>query len=206
MNVLPSSVLPRLERARQCKARVFAAIRRGELKDSTGALSVQATRAELATWPWPGICARVADSTIIGFYIGDDVAIPEWGPAPVATRLAQWDSIGGIIRAQCPKAAIVLRTPPTNMEMRSNWQWVTTAWAQYAGPHRHGTPEKYYGDQVISAKRQRLGLVAGVNLINGGCGPAARCLPDVPGTPLTGTNSTVYQVSAAEFTITRPSP
>jgi hypothetical protein len=54
---------------------------------------------------------------------------------------------------------------------------------------------------VASAKRQRLGLVAGVNLLNGGCGPAAlgRCLPDLPGTTLPGTRADLYQVSAAEF-------
>jgi len=43
--------------------------------------------------------------------------------------------------------------------------------------------------------------VAGVNLLNGGCGPAERrkCLQDVPGTTLVGTQPEFYQLSAAEL-------
>ncbi len=201
LTVAGSTVLQRLERTRQCRARAFAAVRRNALKDSTGSLSVQATRAELASWPWPGVCGRVKDSTIIAFYIADDVTAAEWGPAPLATRLAQWDTIGGLIQARCPGAPVVMRALPTQLEARSNWQWVTTAWAQYAGPRRHGTPEQFLGAQVASAKRQRLGLVAGANLLNGGCGPAtpSLCLADIPGTTLPGTRPDLYQLSAAEF-------
>lgn len=54
---------------------------------------------------------------------------------------------------------------------------------------------------MTSAKRQRLGLVAGLNLLNGGCGPATggSCLSDIPGTTLPGTRAALYQMSAAEF-------
>lgn len=199
--VVPASVLRHLDRIRECQSKAFAVIRRGKLKDSNGWLSVEATRAELATWPWPGICARVQDSTIIGFFIGDDVTAKEWGPAPLAVRLAQWDSIGGLIQAECPNAPIAIRALPTQLEPRAEWQSVTTAWAQYAGPRRHGTPEQFFAPQIASAKRQRFGLVAGVNLLNGGCGPSGGrfCLPDVPGDTLPGTRQNLYQVSAAEF-------
>jgi hypothetical protein len=197
--IVPARAVGDLQRTHDCRARTFAQIRRAKLKDSTGSLSVRATRAELDTWPWAGLCSRVGDSTIIAFYIGDDVTAAEWGPAPLKTRLAQWDSIGGLIRARCPRAAVVLRTTPVQMEARSNWQWVTTAWAQYAGPRRHGPPEQFYATQVASAKTQRLGLVGGLNLLNGGCGSATTCLPDVPGNPLPGTQPNLYQVSAAEF-------
>lgn len=199
--VFASTVLRQLQRTRECQARAFAVIRRAKLKDATGNLSVQATRAELDTWPWPGICARVKDSTIVAFFIGDDVTADEWGPASLPTRLAQWDTIGGIVQSRCPGAPVVLRALPTQFEARSNWQWVTTAWAQYAGPRRHGPPEEFIAKQVASARRQRLGLVAGVNLLNGGCGPAelGRCLPGIPGTTLPGTRANLYQVSAEEL-------
>jgi hypothetical protein len=200
LNVSPSTVLKQLERTRQCRARTFAAIRRPRLKDSSGKLSVQAARAELETWPWSGICGRVKDSTVIGFIIGDDVANDEWGPAPLATRLAQWDTIAGAIQARCPGAPVALRGLPTVLAARANWQWLTTGWAQYAGPRRHGTPEQFFATQVASATRQRLGLVAGLNLLNGGCGPTTRwCLPDVPGTGAAGTQPDLYQISAAEL-------
>jgi hypothetical protein len=200
--VFTSTVLRDLERTRQCQARTFAQIRRVKLKDSTGALSVQAARAELEGWPWLGLCGRVKDSTIIAFYIGDDVTSDEWGPAPLATRLARWDTVAGVIRAKCPEAPVAIRALPTQLEARAQWQWLTTAWAQYPGPRPvWGSPEQFFGSQVASARRQHLGLVAGLNLLNGGCGPATRgwCLPGVPGTTLPGTGPDLYQMSAAEL-------
>ena len=53
----------------------------------------------------------------------------------------------------------------------------------------------------IRSAAKALGLVAGLNLLNGGCGPATTgvCLPDVPGTSSLGTRDDLYQMSAAEF-------
>jgi hypothetical protein len=195
-------VLGDLERTHECGGRTFPNIRRAKLKDSAGNLSVAAARAELATWPWPELCQRVKDGTILGFHVGDDVTAKEWGPDPLPVRLARWDSIAGLVRAECPEAPVVIRALPTQLEALPNWQWLTTGWAQYPGPRpRWGAPEKFYGSQVASAKKQKLGLVAGINLINGGCGPAERglCLPGVPGTTLTGSRSDLFQVSAEEM-------
>ena len=197
--VIDTRVMRDLQRTRECGARTFAQIRRGKLKDSSGNLSVQAARTELDTWPWPGLCGRVQDSTIIAFYIGDDVEAAEWGPAKLPVRLAQWDTIAGIIRSRCPGAPVAIRAHPNQLEVRGDWLWLTTAWTQYT--NRRGPPEEFLALQVASAKRQRLGLVAGVNLLNGGCGPADRrkCFPDIPGTTLVGTEPEFYQLSAAEL-------
>jgi hypothetical protein len=197
-----ATVLRRLDRIHQCGAKVFPVLRQAKMLDPAGKLSVQVSDAELARWPWTGLCARVKDSTIIAFYIGDDVTAADWGPAPLATRLAQWDTIAGLIRTRCPAAPVALRALPTQLETRAKWQSLTTGWAQYTGPRRHGTPEQFFATQVASAKKQRLGLVAGLNLLNGGCGPGTTgyCLPDVPGTSAIGTRGTdLYQMSAAEL-------
>ena len=191
-----------LQRVRECGAQAFAQIRVGKLKDAAGHLSVETARIELDTWPWSGLCGRVRDSTILAFYIGDDVLSDEWGPAPLATRLARWDSIAGLVRARCPEAAVAIRAMPTQLEARPRWQWLTTAWAQYPGPRPvWGAPEPFFANQVASARRQGLGLVAGLNLLNGSCGPASRrwCLPDVPGSTLPGTQPELYQLSVAEL-------
>src|SRR3954466_2390609 len=101
-----------------------------------------------------------------------------------------------------PAAAIVARARPRQLAKRDNWQWLTTAWAQYPGPlPRAGTPEEFFATEVASAKKQHLGLVTGVNLLGGGCGPVeeGRCLPDIPGGSLKGSGKNTYQLSAAEF-------
>jgi hypothetical protein len=196
--VIPARVLRDLERARECGARIIPNIRRAKLKDAAG-LSVAAARAELETWPWEGLCARVKDSTIVAFHIGDDVTLDEWG-ATLPERLARWDSIAGIVTEKCPQAPTVLRAVPTALETRPHWEWLTTGWAQYPGPRpRWGTPEKFYSTEIASAKRQGLGLIAGVNLINGGCGPTPLCLPKIPGSTLAGTIAGRYQLSPAEL-------
>jgi hypothetical protein len=200
--VVPRKVLRDLDRTHECKAGTFAQIRRAKLKDSDGNLSVQAALAEISEWPWPELCARVKDSTIIGFHIGDDVVAKEWGPAPLEERLARWDSIAGGVAAKCPGAAIVIRARARQLARRDHWDYLTTAWAQYPGPlPRAGTPEEFFAAEVESAKKQHLGLVTGVNLLGGGCGPAetGRCLPDIPGSSLRGSGKNTYQLSAQEF-------
>lgn len=124
----------------------------------------------------------------------------EWGPAKLPVPLAQWDTIAGIIRSRCPGAPVAIRAHPNQLEVRGDWLWLTTAWTQYTS--RRGPPEEFLALQVASARQQRLGLVAGVNLLNGGWGPAERrkCFPDIPGTPLVGTGPEFYQLSAAELT------
>jgi hypothetical protein len=200
--VVPRKVLRDLDRTHECKAGTFAQIRRAKLKDGDGNLSVQAALAEISEWPWPELCARVKDSTIIAFHIGDDVVAKEWGPAPIEERLARWDSIAGGIAARCPGAPIVIRARPRQLEKRDKWEWLTTAWAQYPGPlPRSGTPEEFFAKEIASAKKQHLGLATGVNLLGGGCGPAetGRCLPDIPGVSLIGSGKNTYQLSAQEF-------
>ena len=200
--VIPKQVLRDLDRIHECGGGTFIQFRRARLKNSDGNLSVEAALAEIKHWPWEELCARVKDSTILGFHIGDDVVAPEWGPAPIETRLAQWDSIAGGIAANCPGAPIVIRARPRQLAKRDRWEFLTTAWAQYPGPlPRSGNPEEFFAAEVASAKKQHLGLVTGVNLLGGGCGPAetGRCLPDVPGTSLKGSGKKTYQVSAAEF-------
>jgi len=183
--VVAKRVLRDLDRTHECGAGTFIQFRRAKLKNSDGNLSVEAALGEIKHWPWEELCARVKDSTILGFHIGDDVVAKEWGPAPIETRLAQWDSIAGGIAAKCPGAPIVIRARPRQLAKRDHWEFLTTAWAQYPGPlPRSGTPEEFFAAEVASAKKQHLGLVTGVNLLGGGCGPedTGRCLPDIPGT------------------------
>jgi hypothetical protein len=200
--VVPKRVLRDLDRTKECGGSTFIQFRRAKLKNSDGNLSVEAALGEIKHWPWDELCARVKDSTVLGFHIGDDVVAKEWGPAPIETRLAQWDSIAGGIAAKCPGAPIVIRARPRQLSKRDHWEFLTTAWAQYPGPlPRSGTPEEFFAAEVASAKKQHLGLVTGVNLLGGGCGPAdtGRCLPDIPGTSLKGSGKKTYQLSAAEF-------
>ncbi|MEO7138064.1 MAG: hypothetical protein ABI037_10135, partial [Gemmatimonadales bacterium] len=187
-----------LEKARARNGRVILAIRRSRTKDANG-LSVAATRAELAAWP--DISSYLADGTVIGVYVSDDILSTEWGPnAPYLSRI---DSLAREVKLRWPSAITMVRAKPSELSGRSQWLWLETAWAQYRGPYRDPPPKQFAEREVVSAKAQGLGLVIWFNTLNGGCGPTTACLPGVPGTSLLGTYSNAaevrrYQMSAAE--------
>jgi hypothetical protein len=204
-----------LARVKACKGRVIIGMMRTRLKPAgvdTG-LSVARAKAEIDSWP--DIGSYIRDSTVIAIYMGDDILSNEWGTAPFSVKLAQWDSIYGLVHAphRWPGAATVIRAKPTELK---KWGWkgrhLTTAWAQYRGPHRDKHPRDWMREEVASARQQQLGLVIGVNLLDGGCGPPVlesgeantSCLPNVPGTGILGTYSNSatarrFQVSPAEY-------
>lgn len=187
-----------LEKARARNGRVILAIRRSKTKDANG-LSVAATRAELAAWP--DISSYLADGTVIGVYVSDDILSTEWGPnGPYLSRI---DSLAREVKLRWPDAITMVRAKPSELSGRSKWLWLETAWAQYRGPYRDPPPKQFAEREVVSAKAQGLGLVIWFNTLNGGCGPTTACLPGVPGTSLLGTYSNAaevrrYQMSAAE--------
>jgi hypothetical protein len=172
-----------LERVRAGKGRVALSLLRAETKDATGRLSVAATESYLATWP--DISDYIADGTVIGVIVSDDIGSAKlWGRE--VPPLGRIDSLALLVKNRWPSAVTMVRAKPTQLRGRA-WQWLETAWAQYDGPYRDGTPEKYREAQVASAKAQRLGLVLWMNVLDGGCGPTSACRPSVPGPKVLGT-------------------
>ena len=187
-----------LEKVRARNGRVVLNIRRNKTKDANG-LSVAATRAELASWP--DISPYIADGTVIGVYVSDDILSTEWGPNP--PYLSRIDSLAREVKLRWPNAVTLVRAKPTELAGRGQWIWLETAWAQYRGPYRDPPPKQFADREVASAKAQGLGLVIWFNTLNGGCGPTSACLPGVPGSPLMGTYTNAdeirrYMMSADE--------
>ncbi|HEV8177916.1 MAG TPA: hypothetical protein VGP44_09535 [Gemmatimonadales bacterium] len=195
---VPENLTADLTKVRARQGRVILAIRRSRTKDANG-LSVAATRAELASWP--DISGFIADGTVIGVYVSDDILSSEWGPnAPYLSRI---DSLAREVKLRWPNAITMVRAKPTELSGRSRWIWLETAWAQYRGPYRDPPPTQFADREVASAKALGLGLVIWFNALNGGCGPTTACLPGIPGTSIIGTYADAaalrrYQLSAAE--------
>jgi hypothetical protein len=164
----------------------------------------------LGTWDGLGYTAALRkaqkDSTLTAIMIGDDIeSETEWGPAGYLTRLARYDTLACAVRAKVPGAAVTIRALATQLSPRPVWQCLTTAWAQYNGPRRHGHPEAFAKSQVAAAKSRQLALIMGVNTLNGGCGPfPSICVPGIPGSPVLGTYADAatvhrYQLSPEEY-------
>jgi hypothetical protein len=213
-----AQLLATLRKIQDCGATVSLRIARAALKDSNNRLSVATAHRELATWPDLTPFLAGPRPTVFSFHLGDDVERDEeWG-YPVPTLLAMWDTIARPLAERHPGTPRVLRALATQMAQRPaegrpdslRWRWMTTALAQYAGPVRHRPPGEFVATQVATAKRLKLGLLLGINLINGGCGPrtgrhpaalAYACLPGIPGDSFPGDGSPAgrYQLSAIEL-------
>jgi hypothetical protein len=195
----PTRILADLNTVRARNGRVVLALKRSKTKDANG-LSVAAARAELASWP--DISSYLADGTVIGVYVSDDILSTEWGPNP--PYLSRIDSVARQVKLRWPNAITMVRAKPTELAARGTWQWLETAWAQYRGPYRDPPPKQFADREVASAKAQKLGVVIWINALDGGCGPTTACLPGVPGTSIEGTflnaaSTRRFQVSAAEM-------
>jgi hypothetical protein len=202
MNGIVATLKRDLDKVQARKGRVVLGVLRSKTKDSVGRLSVAATRDELNRWKAAvDLNPYLADGTIVGIYLTDDIVAAElWGgEVPPLPRI---DSLGLAVKTLWPSAVTMIRARPTALTGYT-WRWIETAWAQYNGPYRDGTPENYRDVQVAAAKALKLGLVLWINVLDGGCGPTTFCVPGVPGTAIEGTftNSTSihrFQVSAAE--------
>lgn len=205
---VPATLKGDLDRVRAAKGRVVVQLLRNYTKDASGKLSVAATRSYLATLP--DISSYISDGTVLGIMVSDDITGADiWGGEK--PPLARIDSLALLVKTRWPAATTVVRAKPTQLRiepatgMLYTWRWLQTAWAQYNGPYRDGTPQNYRDANLAGAKALNLGLILGLNVLDGGCGPVSlgACLPNVPGTDILGTfidaaSVRRYQMSAAE--------
>lgn len=198
-----ATILTQLARVKACHGKAIVqyprSIMRGAMEDS---LAVATRYLNRLFTKAPGICAYVQDSTILAWWTGDDITSPtEWGPMAWddPRKLARWDSLGWAVVQKCPGINPWLRARPTQMTFRT-WLWTKSAGVQYTGPKRHGDPKTFFAAEIATAKVLKLGLITGLNILNGGCGPDPAKCPYALGTNVVGENGTgFYEMSAAEY-------
>jgi hypothetical protein len=225
--VADASLNANLGKARACSVRIVAAVPRKEFhngKTASGAdtgLSVAKARTFFnQKVDSAAVADAVRDGTFFAWYIGDDILgqqvgtenANEWGKAPMSVKLARWDSIAGIAKQRWPDAMTNLRALPTQLTGRV-WKHLDAVQVQYGGPRRNGRIQDFIAAQVAAADSLKLGILLGLNPLDGGCGPpevqpraaadsARRCPPGVVGSRFYGTytDTTVrrYMTSAQE--------
>jgi hypothetical protein len=133
----------------------------------------------------------VTEGLILAHYLVDEPNAPaSWGGRVIAP--AELEEMARYSKSIWPSLPTAVRAPPGWLR-RSGlaWQYLDIAWAQWAGQHgvsEGRTPEQFRDENVAEAKAQRLGLVLGMNLIDGGDGSSG-----VPGNV-----SGRWEMSAAE--------
>jgi hypothetical protein len=193
-----------LDSLRGSKARVVLSVLRGPMKNPDGTLSIANFRTEMGRWAAAAdIASYFSDGTIIAINVMDDNASAWVNPVTPA----QVDSLAQIVKQNWPIAKVSTRTRPSQLEGYP-FVYLDIAWSQYRSPEFDGSPTAYRDKEVADARNMHLGLVLGLNVLNGGCGPASqsqsKCLSGVLGSNILGTDQNAvanrrYQMSAAEL-------
>jgi hypothetical protein len=126
--------------------------------------------------------------------VDEPYAAATWGGRPISP--ATIEEMARYSKSIWPTLPTAVRAPPAWLLAGGiTYQSLDIAWAQWAGP-RYGagaglTPEQFRDKNVALAKQLQLGLVFGMNYLNGGDGSS--------GIPGTASHPDHWQMSAAEL-------
>lgn len=186
----PSNILSFLSQLRQRKGRVLIKLGGSEnsYKNADGTFNLTKWKSNVDRFRNIDISSYVADGTIVGHYLVDEPHYKgRWGDK-------------GIPQATVEEAAkhSKLRWPnlPTMVSAPANWLasvpvtyvHLDAAWATYRAK-TSSNPGEWLAQQVKRAKSKKLGLVAGMNVLDGGDGSSG----------IRGTQPRTWAMSAAEL-------
>jgi hypothetical protein len=177
---VPDSILPvytgtlitgmegykQLEKVRAARSRAVLYLPRNAMRDSI--INVAEARAYIAALP--DLASYIADSTLWGFMVADDITGKDiWGACASSGCLAQFDSVAQAVKARWPSARTIVRSAPTVV---SRWpykmKWIGWTWAQYSA--RYGSAVTYRDTELAASKVLGKCNVFGINTVNGGDG------------------------------------
>lgn len=186
----PSNLLSFLSQLRQKNGRVLIKLAGGEnsYKNSDGTFNLTKWKANVDRFRNIDFSSYIADGTIVGHYLVDEPNFSgRWGDK-------------GISQATVEEAArhSKLRWPnlPTLVNAPANWLasvpvtyvHLDAAWAMYRSKNS-SDPAAWVAQQVKRAQSKKLGLVAGMNILDGGNGSSG----------IRGTQPKTWAMSAAEL-------
>jgi hypothetical protein len=154
-------------------------------------------RAQVDKYRNAGLEPYVADGTILGHYVIDEPTCgPCWGGERIPSSTV--DELARYSKSIWPSMATGVRAP-ASLTQNVRYQHLDFAWAQWEGPLHvpsNGlTAEKFRDVETAAARDRGLGLVFGLNYLDGGDGSSG-----IPGTYENSTSKKVnrWQMSAAE--------
>ena len=186
LKLYPKTVSSTLNAARANGMRVFIVLvgSQSNYRNPDGTFNLELWKASLAVFRDVDFTEFVADGTIIGHQLIEEAkARKQWGGTVITNDVL--DEMAGYSKKLWPTLPTVLRVEPSKLAKHAGgWQvpWSTfdwgdldAAWAQYSA--RKGPVAEYAGEQSGEADRQNLGLVLGLNVLNGGDGSSGIASP-----------------------------
>jgi hypothetical protein len=163
----PGDVIGTLEAARRAGARVVIRMsgRDNYFRNRNRTLNLARWKARVARFKRVNLQSYIKDGTLIGHYILDEPHNTNtWkGGVPYSTI----EAMAKYSKQLWPGLTTMVRAYPDWLANASfRYKYLDAAWAQYSG--RKGEVRSWIKDQSKWAQREGLGLVVGLNFLNGG--------------------------------------
>lgn len=162
----PTSVLATASAARQAGGRVVLRLAVGGLTNADGTFSLTNWKRAIDAYAGVDLSSYLADGTIAGHMLvlnPQDAA--SWGGQVISP--ATLDEMARYSRARWPALVTIVQAPPVWLAGSATpWQYLDAAAVLYSGSA--GDAGAWAGRQATAATQARLGLVLGLNVLNGG--------------------------------------
>ena len=184
----PRHVMSVLEAARKAKVKVilnmFVSPR--QIKNPDGSFSLERWKQRIDRFASVNLEPYIADGTLIGHYLLDEPhSRRKWNREQVP--YADIEAAAEYSKRLWPGLPTLVRVDPIFLRQAPfQWVYLDAAWAQYSV--RKGNAEQYAQQHAAAAKAAGLGLVLGLNVLDGGDGSSG----------WRGTKSKYWAMSAAE--------
>lgn len=169
--ISPSNVLEVLAAARAKGGRLFLKLHMGRdsyVQDSNGTFSLTKWKSLIDRFKGINLAPYIADGTIVAHFLIDEPhRAAKWGgkiiPQATVEAMAQyskqiWPTLTTVTHTQTPWLASSSIT----------YRYLDASWSQYAAAK--GEIAKWTASEIASAKSKRLGIVLGLNVLDGGNG------------------------------------
>ncbi|HXE58384.1 MAG TPA: hypothetical protein VNK43_10315 [Gemmatimonadales bacterium] len=173
----PARLAAVLRAAQAARVRVvlFLAGSRKYYQNPDGSFSLELWKRRVDRFKDVDLTPYIRDGTVVGHYLLDEAhSRGNWNGTRVPFE--DIEAAAAYSKARWPELTTFVRSPMTFLEGKRDWRYLDAGWAQFS--NRFGTTpeetERYIEEQAEIARRLRLGLVAGLNLLDGGTGVSGR--------------------------------
>lgn len=169
----PGSLLRELESARAAHVRVMLrlATNRRRFQNPDGSFSLAMWKAEVDRFKDVDFSSYIADGTILGHYLFDEPHDPRnWNGKPVP--YADIEAAAAYSKQLWPAMPTAIRSLPSWLEAGAPWPALDIGWAQYSA-RQWSDPAAFIATESEAARHAGLGIVTGLNVLDGGNGEFA---------------------------------
>jgi hypothetical protein len=190
--VAPSTVIGELNTAARYGKRLVISMAgsRKYYTNSNGTFNITKWKYRVSAFRGVALGKYVSSGVLVGHYLVDEPGcLPCWGGKAISASTIE--ELARYSKSVWPSLATTVRAAPTGLPLIW-YRYLDFAWAQWVGPKHspsfNQTPTQFRDRQIAAAKARGLGLVFGMNYLNGGDGSSG----------IKGTVYTRWEMSARE--------